>query len=111
MCLKLYYALFPFSGLAVECGGFSSKSSGWLSAPKEDNDTMYVNNADCLWILEVFVRKVIKIQFLEMDIEEDMVCEYDYIKVCYIRLYSVCYIRFYNVYIAVCSLKSLKETL
>ena len=68
--------------------GFVTTPSGWLSAPKEGSDIFYENNANCMWLIEVHESKAIQIQFHEMDIEEEMVCEYDYIKVAYISFYS-----------------------
>ena len=68
-------------GQVEKCSGFVTETSGFLTAPDTNNDTWYDNNAECMWIIEVSDSRSIHIQFLEMDIEEEMVCEYDQLKV------------------------------
>ena len=71
------------------CGGIFTTAYGTMSAPEEGSDKLYPNNAYCLWYLYVFEDKAIQIRFHEMDIEEDMVCEYDYIKVSVLHLHVI----------------------
>ena len=75
-------------GQVEKCSGFVTETSGFLTAPDSNNDTWYDNNAECMWIIEVSDSRSIHIQFLEMDIEEEMVCEYDQLKVRNIYMYK-----------------------
>ena len=72
------------SGVAGQvdgCSGFVIEPAGILTAPDSNNDTWYDNNAECVWIIEVSDSRSIRIQFLEIDIENEMVCEYDRLQV------------------------------
>ena len=56
-------------------------TSGWVASPDIDEDGFYGNNERCLWIIETGIGKSVQIQFQYVDIEEELVCAYDFVTV------------------------------
>ena len=86
-----------FSGFTQSCGGFLTGTSGWVASPDIDEDGFYGNNEHCLWIIETGIGKSVQIEFQYVDIEEELVCAYDFVTVSFqsgksdtIRNQSIC---------------------
>ena len=68
-----------------ECSTVSlSNSTGWITSPDYDRDGLYENNLLCLWVIYADDNEIIRLEFLEMDIEFDQKCRYDYLDVSFI---------------------------
>ena len=57
------------SANAEPCGGYLSGQSGWLAQPDDNDDGFYNVNADCLWTIELHGDKVVKITFVDMNLD------------------------------------------
>ena len=55
--------------------------SGWLRPHDEDNDGMYDNYLDCLWIIPAQENQTIVMTINGIDIEYSGFCTFDYLKV------------------------------
>ena len=67
--------------LAINCGDILTNSTGWISPPDTDGDGLYGFRTDCVWVIRVPDHKSLQIHFNEMDIEEGLMCGYDYVRV------------------------------
>ena len=63
------------------CGGVLADTSGWLASPDFNNDGFYENDVDCWWFIVADIFQVIMINITEIDVEDNVVCGYDYLKV------------------------------
>ena len=64
-----------------ECGGVLMDFVGQFSSPDNDNDGQYDINLHCHWTIEVDDGHMIQLTILDIDIEKDKRCRYDFIKV------------------------------
>ena len=64
-----------------ECGGVLTDFVGQFSSPDNDNDGQYDINLHCHWTIEVEEGHMIQLTILDIDIEKDERCRYDFIKV------------------------------
>ena len=69
------------SVVAVNCGAILTNQSGWFSPPDPDEDGLYQFKSDCVWVIRARDYKALQIQFTEIDIEEGLMCRYDYVRV------------------------------
>ena len=65
----------------TECGGVLLEPSGWISPPDRDGDGQYDNLEDCEWNITVAEGYVVVLDIMEMDLEEQARCPYDYLRV------------------------------
>ena len=65
----------------MECGEMLTTSTGQFSSPDIDNDGKYDYNVHCRWPIQVEDNHMIQLNILNIDIEEDQRCRYDFIKV------------------------------
>ena len=63
------------------CGSVLTETTGWLASPDSDNDGLYDNNEDCWWFIIADFYQAITINITDIDIEDNVVCGYDYLKV------------------------------
>ena len=68
-----------------DCSEILRNKSGWISSPDNDGDGFYDFNLNCFWIVEVDPGKLIRFQFMYVDLEfyyvpEDL-CQTDIILV------------------------------
>ncbi|XP_078659911.1 inactive serine protease PAMR1-like [Branchiostoma floridae x Branchiostoma belcheri] len=62
-------------GAGSSCNHVQSSDTGTISL------TNYQNNQDCLWTISVSSGNAIMLQFTSFSLEEDSLCEYDYVAV------------------------------
>ena len=73
--------MFFFSVDAVNCGDIITNSTGWFSSPDITGNGEYEFGAECVWVIRVPDNKILHIQFDEIDIEEGLLCSYDWLRV------------------------------
>ena len=66
---------------AVNCGDIITNSTGWFSSPDISGNGEYEFGAECVWVIRVPDNKILHIQFDEIDIEEGLLCSYDWLRV------------------------------
>ena len=71
------------------CGGVLTENTGWLASPDSDSDGLYDNDEDCWWFITAEVYQAITINITDIDIEDNVVCGYDYLKVSLIHFLTV----------------------
>ena len=71
------------------CGGVLTENTGWLASPDSDNDGLYDNDEDCWWFIIAEVYQAITINITDIDIEDNVVCGYDYLMVSLIHFLTI----------------------
>lgn len=71
----------------LECGGLIFSPNGTIRYPVT-NSTHPDNVLNCVWIIQVKLRKVLNVSFEWIDIKKSSVCLFDYVEVRLIQ-YSV----------------------
>ena len=46
-----------------------------------DNDGLYDGNLDCLWTIEADEAQIVKLHIQDIDIQDDAICNYDFLEV------------------------------
>ena len=64
------------------CGDITTSPSGNISSPDWDGTGFYVDNQNCVWTLVAPTDHVIRLKFLDFDLEWEENCGYDYVQVC-----------------------------
>ena len=77
----IVFFIFIGSDFNKSCGSRLTSASGWIRSPDTDGDGLYENNLDCWWIIVADIYQAITINITAMDIEGDVWCGYDYLKV------------------------------
>ena len=62
------------------CGGVFTDTTGWLASPITD-DGNYDNNENCWWFIVADLYQVVTINVTDIDIEDNIVCGYDFLRV------------------------------
>ena len=62
------------------CGGVLYDQAGWLASPITD-DGNYHNNENCWWFIVADLYQAITINITDIDIEDNIVCGYDFLRV------------------------------
>ena len=75
------------------CGGVLYDQAGWLASPTTD-DGNYDNDENCWWFIVTDLYQAITINITDIDIEDNNVCGYDYLRVRITRDYTTN--RFYT---------------
>ena len=70
-----------------ECGVVLTDFVGQFSSPDIDNDGQYDINLHCYWTIEVEDGHMIQLTILDIDVEKDERCRYDFIKVVLYNFY------------------------
>ncbi|CAH1775425.1 unnamed protein product [Owenia fusiformis] len=68
-------------GINQGCGGLLNQSSGSIGSVDATGNGYYENNLDCTWQIIVPNDNIVKVTFLQMDLESDIGCGYDYVEV------------------------------
>ena len=61
------------------CGGLLSQQTGVVNSPNYPNN--YSNNQRCDWVVQVEPMSVIMVDFMNVDIENNPICDKDFIEV------------------------------
>ena len=69
-----------------ECDFLLRNSTGVITSLDVDNDGLYENGLHCMWAIFASENKVIELVILEMDIEFEDSCTFDYLKVSFTLL-------------------------
>ena len=64
-------------------GSKLTNASGWFNNVDVDGDGLYDNNLDCWWIIVADMYRAIIVNITRIDVEYDISCGYDYLKVMY----------------------------
>ena len=67
--------------IAWECGDQLTNTTGWIRSVDGNGDGLYENNIDCTWIIKAPDFYILEFTVLSMNIEPDVICSYDYLKV------------------------------
>lgn len=75
-----------YSFVDVDCGGILKNPSAVLTSPMEvDSAGVYKSNAKCRWVLAAPPGYIVQINFLTFNLEEDVNCKYDFLKIFFNR--------------------------
>ena len=82
------------------CGGVLYDQAGWLSSPITD-DGNYGNDENCWWFIVADLYQAITINITDIDIEDNIVCGYDYLRVRITRNYAMNQFNIYGLFVKV----------
>ena len=95
-CLTSCYHLFSSAGYAdaqtYTCGSLLQDTSGSFSSPDDDGDGLYDSNQLCRWTIVAEEHKMIQLQVIELDIEEQgdqESCYNDYLAVRFTEIINI----------------------
>uniref|UniRef100_A0A7M4EBY9 CUB domain containing protein 2 n=1 Tax=Crocodylus porosus TaxID=8502 RepID=A0A7M4EBY9_CROPO len=79
---RLFWSLICFFKESVPgnvCGGVLTGLSGVITSP--DYPENYPNNAECHWIIQAAPNSVVKLVFIDLQMENNVACNFDYVAI------------------------------
>ena len=80
---NVVFVFIHFSELIEVCSSetYISGSTAMFTSMDTDNDGLYDANLDCVWIIEADELQIVKLHIQAIDIQEDDMCNYDFLEV------------------------------
>ena len=73
----------PISEIMEVCGSDTdlTGSTAMFTSMDSDSDGLYDANLDCLWTIEADEAQIVKLHIQDIDIQDDAICNYDFLEV------------------------------
>ena len=73
-----------FTVEVFDCGSVLSGSVGYFKPSDRQGVGQYDHNLDCMWTITAEANTDIHLLIVDIDIDSDMSCKFDFLKVCHI---------------------------